>query len=150
VWYKTALTGQIKLQASQIPEKATPQTGGSGLATEPLKNWRRQNMADRNLKAVNPELSRTLTDDQIVTEKKLPRRSFLSAAGTLLAGGAVAIVAAGRAAAQEPEKKEEKEGANDPDAKKKTSSKSKGTKSTKSKKSKKEEKASDPDSKPKQ
>ena len=98
-------------------------------------------MADEKRNAVNPESPRTLTDDQIVTERKLPRRSFLSAAGTLLAGGAVAIVAGGRASAQDTdaEKKEGKEAANDPDAKKK---KSKGKKA---KKSKKETKQDDPD-----
>ena len=102
-------------------------------------------MADEKPTVVN---SKSLTDDQIVTERKLPRRSFLSAAGTLLAGGAVALVAAARVSAQDTdaEKKEGKEGANDPDAKKTTKSK----KGKKSKKSKKEEKASDPDSKPKQ
>ncbi len=75
-------------------------------------------MADGNRKVVNPESPRTLTDDQIVTERKLPRRSFLSAAGTLLAGGAVAIVAAGPASPQDTdaEKNEGKEAANDPDA----------------------------------
>ena len=98
-------------------------------------------MADGNRKVVNPESPRTLTDDQIVTERKLPRRSFLSAAGTLLAGGTLAIVAAGRSSAQDTdaEKKEGKEAANDPDAKKK---KSKGKKA---KKSKKETKQDDPD-----
>ena len=98
-------------------------------------------MADENRKVVIQESPGTLTDDQIVTERKLPRRSFLSAAGTLLAGGAVAIVAGGRASAQDTdaEKKEGKEAANDPDAKKKKS------KSKKAKKSKKETKQDDPD-----
>ncbi|HET9177055.1 MAG TPA: hypothetical protein VFQ24_01720 [Terriglobia bacterium] len=40
---------------------------------------------------------RTLHDDQIVTERKLPRRSFLATAGTLMAG-ATAIVTGARAA----------------------------------------------------
>ncbi|HEX5411129.1 MAG TPA: hypothetical protein VFZ27_04640 [Terriglobia bacterium] len=40
---------------------------------------------------------RTLNDDQMVTERKVPRRSFLAMAGTLMAG-ATAIVAGGRAA----------------------------------------------------
>jgi hypothetical protein len=39
---------------------------------------------------------RSITDDQIVTERKLPRRSFLSSTGALL-GGAAAIVAGLRA-----------------------------------------------------
>ena len=98
-------------------------------------------MADENRKVVRQESS-TLTDDQIVTERKLPRRSFLTAAGTLLAGGAVAMVAVGRAAAQDSDaaKKDDKAGASDPDAKK-TKSKSK-----KSKKSKTDTKQADPDS----
>jgi len=101
-------------------------------------------MADEKRKVGDHEPSPTLTDDQIVTERKLPRRSFLAAAGTLLAGGAVAIVAAGRASAQDTDA-EKKEGASDPDAKKKKS------KSGKGKKSKKETKPADPDAaKPKQ
>ena len=40
--------------------------------------------------------TRTLNDDQIVTERKVPRRSFLATAGTLMAG-ATAIVAGARA-----------------------------------------------------
>src|SRR2546427_10577599 len=97
-------------------------------------------MADENRKVVNPESPRTLTDDQIVTERKLPRRSFLSAAGTLFAGGAVGIVAAGRASAQDTDagKKEGKEAANDPDGEKKK------FKSKKAKKRKKETKKNDP------
>ncbi|HLW79819.1 MAG TPA: hypothetical protein VKU44_09505 [Terriglobia bacterium] len=101
-------------------------------------------MADENRK--------TLTDDQIVTERKLPRRSFLTVAGTLLAGGAAAIVAVGRASAQDSDadKKEKKEGATDPDAKKKTGAKPK-TKKTKPSSSQKETKPADPDAaKPKQ
>src|SRR5690348_320406 len=40
--------------------------------------------------------TRTLNDDQILTERKVPRRSFLATAGTLMAG-ATAIVAGARA-----------------------------------------------------
>src|SRR6266571_7422054 len=78
-------------------------------------------MAAKKREAVNLESSRTLKDDQIVTKRKLPRRSFLTAAGTILAGGAVAIVSGGRAAAQEPtpEKKDD-----DADKKKKADTKS--------------------------
>ena len=92
-------------------------------------------MADTNPKGVNQESIRTLTDDQIVTERKLPRRSFLTATGTLLAGAA-ALVSGVRAAAQDTgqEKKE-----SDPDKKKE----SKSSKTKKEKKTK--EKEQDPD-----
>ena len=41
---------------------------------------------------------RTLTDDQIVTERKVPRRLFLSAASAVIVGGAAAVVSSLRAA----------------------------------------------------
>jgi hypothetical protein len=100
-------------------------------------------MADTNPKGVNQESIRTLTDDQIVTERKLPRRSFLTATGTLLAGAA-ALVSGVRAAAQDTgqEKKE-----SDPDKKKESDpDKKKESKSSKTKKEKKtKEKEQDPD-----
>src|SRR5215472_17182073 len=77
--------------------------------------------------------TQTITDEQIVTERKVARRSFLTVAGTLLAGGALAIASGARAASQEPDsdaKPEKKD--DDADMKKETSSKS----SKKSKKSK--------------
>ena len=74
---------------------------------------------DESREAMSQEQTQTLTDGQIVTERKVPRRSFLTVAGTLLAGGALAITAAARAGAQEPEKKDD-----DADKKKETSSKS--------------------------
>ena len=61
-------------------------------------------MTEQNLKAPNPHASRTLTDDQIVTVRKLPRRSFLSATGVILAGAA-AVVTGARAMAQDPDKR---------------------------------------------
>src|SRR6516165_9176707 len=75
-------------------------------------------MADRKQEGRNQESPATLTDDQIVTERKVPRRSFLTATGTLLAGAA-ALVTGVRAAAQDAgqEKKE-----SDPDKKKETKS----------------------------
>jgi hypothetical protein len=106
-------------------------------------------MAEKNPKSVDQEL--TLTDDQIITERKLPRRSFLTAAGTLLAGGAAALVASTRVSAQDPAPVKP---ADDPDAKKaadpdaKKGSK-KAKKEKKEKKAKKAGEAADPDSKPK-
>ncbi len=105
-------------------------------------------MADEKQEATNQKAPSTLTDDQILTGRKVPRRSFLSTTGMILAGGAAAIVAGKRALAQDqdsdakPEKKEEKEGKNDPD-KKKGSDPDKKKKS--GKKSKKSEKAPDSD-----
>ncbi len=98
---------------------------------------------------VNPKSPRTLTDDQIVTEPKHPRRSFLTATGALLVGAA-AIVSGVRAEPQEKSsdpdaKKKEDTKASDPDAKKTPAGKKpKGKKSGSDKKS---EKESDPDTK---
>jgi len=55
---------------------------------------------DDGRELVNQESPRTLTDEEMVTERRVARRSFLTAAGTLLAGGALAIVSGRRAAAQ--------------------------------------------------
>ena len=63
-------------------------------------------MADKE--TIHQEPLQTLADDQIVTERKLPRRSFLATSGAFLAGAA-AIVSGVRASAQE---------ASDPDKKK--------------------------------
>jgi hypothetical protein len=90
---------------------------------------------------VKQESTRTIADDQIVTERKLPRRSFLTAAGTVLAGGALAIVSGTRATAQEPDsdaKPEKKD--NDADKKKGT-----GGKTAKAKKEKKAKGGKDTD-----
>jgi hypothetical protein len=77
----------------------------------------------------------TLTDNQIVTERKFPRRSFLTAAGTFMAGAA-AIVAGTRASTllASPQSDPDKKKGSDPDKKKK-------------KKNKGKKKASDPDKK---
>jgi len=83
---------------------------------------------DDGRELVNQESPRTLTDEEMVTERRVARRSFLSAAGTLLAGGALAIVSGRRAAAQgtdadaKPKKKDD-----DADKKKETGAKSKKT-----------------------
>jgi hypothetical protein len=76
---------------------------------------------------------KTVRDEQILTERKFPRRSFLTATGALLAG-AVAIASGVRASAQEQK-------ATDPD----TKDKPKKT----MKKSKMHKKGSDPDKKKK-
>ena len=48
----------------------------------------------------NQVFPQTLTDDQIVTERKFSRRSLLTMAGAVFAGGAVAMLADRRAGAQ--------------------------------------------------
>ena len=65
------------------------------------------------------EFSQTLTDEQIITERNLPRRSFLARTGVALAGGAAALIL-GRTAgaqAQDPDKPKggDPDKANDPD-----------------------------------
>lgn len=90
-------------------------------------------MADKN----NLGSPQTVTDDQIVTERRLPRRSFLSATGAVLTG-AVAIVSGLRAAPQaDPDQKK----ASDPDQKKASDPDQKKASKKKSRK----KKASDPD-----
>ena len=77
---------------------------------------------------IDPKTPPALTDGQIVTERKFPRRSFVTAAGAFLTGAGV-LVAGMRAEAQEKPA--------DPDQKKKGKKKGK----------KKASKASDPDQK---
>lgn len=91
-------------------------------------------MAEKDPSVIKQESSQTLTDEQIVTERKMPRRSFLAGAGALLVGAA-ALASSVRALAQQgtdPDKKK----ASDPDSK----AKKKGSDPDK-------KKASDPDSK---
>lgn len=108
-------------------------------------------MAEKDPKVVGQESSRTLTDEQIVTERKMPRRSFLTAAGALLVGAA-ALASGVRAVAQQgsdpdskkatdPDSKDKKKGS-DPDSKKKTKTTKPSDPDSKTKK-----KGSDPDSK---
>lgn len=67
-------------------------------------------MSHGKLEGPDLEPLRTVTDDEIVTERRLPRRSFLSASGALLAG-ATGIVSSLRAsglghpAQDDPDKK---------------------------------------------
>ena len=91
------------------------------------------NPGDESREVVNGESPRTLTDKEMITERRVARRSFLTAAGTLLAGGALAVVSGRRAAAQEPDsdaKSQKKD--EDADKKKQTGAKSKKTKKAKS------------------
>jgi hypothetical protein len=110
--------------------------------------WKREGMMDdqKNPKAVNQE-ARTVTDDQIVTERKSPRRSFLTATGVVLAAAA-AMVSGRLAEAQEksgdPDARKEANKGGDPDQKKAAGKKA-GKKSDK-----KSEKQSDPDTKKKE
>ena len=109
-------------------------------------------MAEKDLKVVKQESSQTLTDAQIVSERKMPRRSFLTAAGALLIG-ASALASGVRAMAQQGSDPDSKKAA-DPDSKdkKKTTTK-KTTMTTKKKtttaKTKTKAKGSDPDKKKK-
>lgn len=99
-------------------------------------------MAEKDPKVVGQASSQTLTDEQIVTERKMPRRSFLTAAGALLVGAA-ALASGVRAVAQQGTDPDSKKAA-DPDSKdkKKTTTKKKAkTTATKGKK------AADPDKK---
>lgn len=57
-------------------------------------------MTEKNTELKGQESSQTLSDDQIVTERGISRRSFLTAGGALLAG-AVALASALPALAQD-------------------------------------------------
>ncbi len=105
-------------------------------------------MAEKDPKVVKQESSQTLTDEQIVTERKMPRRSFLTAAGALLVGAA-ALASGVRAVAQQGSDPDSKKAA-DPDTKdkKKASDPDKKKKKTKTSATK-GKKAADPDKKKK-
>ena len=55
-------------------------------------------MNDQKLDGAKPI---SLSDEEIITERKLPRRAFLSTTGVLLAGGAAAVVAGAKAVAKD-------------------------------------------------
>jgi hypothetical protein len=57
-------------------------------------------MRETDPKDLNKQSPQTLTDEQIVTEKTIPRRSFLAATGAALVGGAAALVLRNTAGAQ--------------------------------------------------
>jgi len=61
-----------------------------------------------NKQAADLESRRSISDDEIVTERKLVRRSFLSKTGAVLAGAAGVVVGArawARNSAQDPDKR---------------------------------------------
>ena len=60
-------------------------------------------MDEKKREEANLKSSQTLSDEQIVTEKKVPRRAFLGTSGIFLAGGAAAIVSGVRARAASPD-----------------------------------------------
>jgi hypothetical protein len=70
-------------------------------------------MNDKN-KPTDLESLQTITDDQIVTERKLPRRSFLSTTGALLAGAA-GVVSGLRASALRNSSPDDPKKPEDPD-----------------------------------
>lgn len=51
-------------------------------------------MADEDIEVPHRESPRTLSDDEIVTEQKVPRRSFLSTTGALLTGATGLVLGA--------------------------------------------------------
>ena len=103
----------------------------------------------------------TLTDQQIVTKRKLPTRRFLTAAGMIVATGALAVVSGAQTAPQTPDpdktkansaaaqtqkaKDPDAKKAADPDAKKKTGVKAADPDKAKQAKTKAAQKPSDPD-----
>jgi hypothetical protein len=99
--------------------------------------------------------SQSLTDDEIITEKRLPRRSFLAVGGTLLAAGALVLTSGRVTGAQDdPDKKKpapqdpdkaKQPPASDPDKAKATSSSDPDKAKTKSDKKKSKTKPQDPD-----
>src|SRR5215469_1767329 len=101
------------------------------------------------------EPRQTLADDQIVTQKGISRRSFLTAASSVLAGSALAVAVGGQARAQEPDSDTKpKKKDTDADQKKKASTEKNDSDSDKKKKSKSakssdKKKDTDSDSKPK-
>lgn len=79
-------------------------------------------MKHQDTKKISNQTSpNSLTDGDILTERRLSRRSFVAVSGAVLAGGAMAILTEGRALAMDgtPSAKSTQKGASDPDQKKK-------------------------------
>lgn len=92
--------------------------------------------SDETTQSTDQELPLTLTDSEIVTERKSSRRAFFVASGVLLAGGALALISNEQAQAlQQPR--------TDPDSKKTDPNSKKTDPDSK----KHHQKGSDPDSK---
>lgn len=62
-------------------------------------------MNEKNAESYKPESLRTLRDEEIITERNLPRRSFLSTSGALLAGIAGMVSGAHAMAQDDPKKR---------------------------------------------
>lgn len=93
-----------------------------------------------------PGVFKTLTDGQMLTERKMGRRSFLAASGAFLLGAAA--LATGASALTQASDPDSKPKASDPDSKKAKASDTDTADKKKKKmhhKKKKAEKASDPD-----
>jgi hypothetical protein len=78
-------------------------------------------MTSRDPNEVSAAPSRTLTDKDITSERKYPRRSFLAAAGIAIAG-AVAVTACGG----DPDSKKKSPAPGDPDTPKSPAPKAEG------------------------
>lgn len=62
-------------------------------------------MNETNAEPYKPESLRTLRDEEIITERNLPRRSFLSTSGALLLGIAGMVSGAHAMAQDDPKKR---------------------------------------------
>ncbi len=60
-------------------------------------------MVDKNIETPDSESPRTLTDDEIVTERKVRRRSFLSTTGAVLIGAAGIVSGASASGLHNPQ-----------------------------------------------
>ncbi len=58
---------------------------------------------DETRETAGKEPVRSLTEDEIVTQRRLPRRLLLTTAGTFLAAGSLVVVSGARALSQEPD-----------------------------------------------
>ena len=88
-------------------------------------------MSDHTSDVSDKDSLRTLTDEEVVTERRVPRRSFLSASGALVAG-AIGVVLGERASAQSTDTKSKP---NDPPKSGDTDKSADATKSTDGEKS---------------
>ena len=114
-------------------------------------------MTDKNHEAPDTESLRTVTDEEIVTERKVPRRSFLGATGAVLAGAAGIVTGATATGLHHPPQDDPDKKPADPDKKpskkedetrKKADDASKKADDAPKKADDPQKKAADPDKKP--